>query len=52
MIALQPQQIDKQMYWIGAIILLLIFGKYGIQAVELVLMKLYEFFIQNVSLKI
>jgi hypothetical protein len=52
MIALEQQQIDKQMYWIGALILLLIFGRFGIQAVEFVLMKLYEFFIQNVSIKI
>ncbi len=43
MIALQPQQIDKHIYWVASIILLLIFGKYGLQAVEFVLMKLYEF---------
>jgi hypothetical protein len=30
MITLQPHQLDKQMYWVGAIILLLMFGKYGI----------------------
>jgi hypothetical protein len=31
MIALQPQQLCKQMYWVAAIILLLMFGKYEIQ---------------------
>jgi hypothetical protein len=52
MIALEQQQMDKQMYWVGAIILLLMFGKYGLQAVEYVLMKLYEFFIQSRPIKI
>lgn len=52
MITLQPQQIDKQLYWIIAIILLLLFGKYGIQAVHFVLMRLYEFFIQHTLIKI
>ncbi len=50
MIALEQQQIDKKMYWVGAIILLLIFGKYGIQGIEFVLMKLYEFFIQRTAI--
>jgi hypothetical protein len=52
MIALQPQQIDKQMYWGGAIILVLVFGRYGLQTLDFFLMKMYEFFIQNVSIKI
>lgn len=52
MIALEQQQVDKQMYWLAAIILLLVFGKYGLQAVEYVLLKMYEFFIQNISIKI
>jgi hypothetical protein len=52
MIALEQQKIDKQMYWAAALILLLIFGRYGLQAVQFVLIKLYEFFIQNVSVRI
>jgi hypothetical protein len=52
MIALEQQQIDKQMYWVAAIILLLMFGKYGLQAVEFVLMKLYEFYIQHIPINI
>lgn len=52
MIALQQQQTDKQMYWVAAIILLLIFGRYGLGVVEFVLMKLYEFFIQHTAINI
>jgi hypothetical protein len=52
MIALQPQKIDKQIYWVAAIILMLMFGKYGLQAVQFVLIKMYEFFIQHSLVKI
>jgi hypothetical protein len=52
MITVQPQQIDKQLYWVLVVILLLLFGKYGIQAVQFVLMRLYEFFIQHTLVKI
>jgi hypothetical protein len=47
MIALEQQKIDKQMYWVAAIILVLVFGRYAIETVQFVLMKLYEFFIQS-----
>jgi hypothetical protein len=52
MIALEQQKIDKQMYWVGAIILILIFGRFGLQGIEFVLMKLYEFFIQRTVVQI
>ncbi len=52
MIALEQQKIDKQVYWAAAIILLLMFGKYCIQAIQFVLMRLYEFFIQHTFINI
>jgi hypothetical protein len=52
MIALEQQKIDKQMYWVAAIILILMFGKYVLQAEEYILMKLYEFFIQSIPISI
>jgi hypothetical protein len=40
-------QTDMQVYWFASILLVILFAKYGIEAIRFILMKLYEFFIQR-----
>jgi hypothetical protein len=39
-------------YFFAAIVLLTLFGNYSRQAIEWILMRLYEFFIQNNPIKL
>lgn len=43
---------DIVAYWFAAMLLFILAGKYGRQAIEWVLMKLYEFFIQRNPMKL
>jgi hypothetical protein len=52
MIPYYKTQTDMQVYWIASILLVILFAKYGVDAVRFILMKLYEFFIQNSVVKI
>jgi len=38
---------DITAYWLALVLVFVIFGRYGWQAIEWILMKLYEFFIQR-----
>jgi hypothetical protein len=43
----EKYQTELLMYWFTVILVFIILGRYGKQAIEWVLMKLYEFFIQK-----
>lgn len=43
---------DITAYWFVAVVLFIVLGLYGRPAIEWVLMKLYEFFIQKTPMKI
>ena len=43
---------DKTAYWFALLVVLVILGLYGRQAMEWILMKLYEFFIQRKPMNI
>ncbi len=47
MIPYYKTQTNMQLYWITSIILVLLFAKYGSDAIRFFLTKLYEFFIQK-----
>jgi hypothetical protein len=46
MITPDKARTDIVAYWFAVMLLFIITGKYGRQAIEWILMKLYEFFIQ------
>jgi hypothetical protein len=52
MLLTQKDQNEIYAYWFTAFILIALLGSYGIQAIVWVLMKLYEFFIQKMPLKL
>jgi hypothetical protein len=52
MISPDKVRIDITAYWFAAILLFMLFGRYGRQAIEWVLMKFYEFFIQRNPMKL
>jgi Zn-dependent protease len=52
MLLTQKDQTEIYAYWFAAFILIVLLGSYGSQAIEWVLMKLYEFFIQRTPLKL
>jgi uncharacterized membrane protein len=52
MLLTQKDQTEIYAYWFAAFILIVLLGSYGRQAIEWVLMKLYEFFIQRTPLKL
>lgn len=52
MLLTERNQTEIYAYWFAAFFLLAVLGSYGIQAIEWVLMKLYEFFIQRTPIKL
>jgi hypothetical protein len=52
MLLTEKDQTKIYAYWFAAFILIAVLGSYGMQAIEWVLMKLYEFFIQKTPLKL
>jgi hypothetical protein len=52
MIAAEKTQPEMLTYIFAAIVLITLLGGYGRQAIEWVLMKLYEFFIQRNPIKL
>jgi hypothetical protein len=52
MLTTQKQQSDFMAYWFTVLLVFILFGRFGLEAIQWVLMKLYEFFIQHVPLKI
>ncbi len=52
MLTSQKQQSDFLAYWFTVLLIFIFFGRFGLEAIQWVLMKLYEFFIQHVPLKI
>ncbi len=43
----EKYQVEILMYWFAIALVCILTGRYGKQAIEWVLMKLYEFFIQK-----
>lgn len=43
---------DEAASWFAMILLVILLGKYGSEAVEWLLMKLYEFFIQRIPVRL
>jgi len=37
-------------YWFAIIFIIIVFGRYGSEAIEWLLMKLYEFFVQLIPM--
>jgi hypothetical protein len=52
MLTSQKHQGDFLAYWFTVLLIFILLGRFGMQAIEWLLMKLYEFFIQHVPLKI
>ncbi len=52
MLLTQKNQTEIYAYWFASFILIAVLGSYGRQAIECVLMKLYEFLIQRTPLKL
>ncbi len=52
MLTSQKHELDIMAYWLAVLIVIIVFGRYGAQAIEWLLMKLYEFFMQRTSLMI
>jgi hypothetical protein len=50
MLTSQKHELDIMAYWLAVLIVIIVFGRYGAQAIEWLLMKLYEFFMQRTSL--
>jgi Zn-dependent protease len=48
----EKNQTEIYAYWFAAFILIAVLGSYGMQVIEWVLMKLYEFFIQKTPVKL
>lgn len=52
MLTSQKHQSDFLAYWFTVLLIFILFGRFGIQVIGWLLMKLYEFLIQNMPLKI
>jgi hypothetical protein len=52
MITVEKTAPEMYTYWFASIILIVVLGMYGRQAIEWVLMKLYEYFVANTPIKI
>jgi len=46
------QQSDFMAYWFTVTLMLILFGCFGLEAIQWMLMKLYEYFIQHIPMKI
>ncbi|MBL0146239.1 MAG: hypothetical protein IPP48_11160 [Chitinophagaceae bacterium] len=47
MLVIEKIQPPLMVYWFAVVVIFILLGKYGRQAIEWVLMRLYDFFIQN-----